>query len=229
MSVYERAPKTPKPDASSHHPAAHHAPVQRATAGMNAAQSSLLLAHGARAGRGNGAGQAALVQRMQQTFGNRAVRRFLQTARHPAPVAHSPAPVSVQRYETYEHVKFGGPQDKTRIITIKGVQMTEGEIISMGDFFAKPEDIYNADPKQLQDLVDMIRKDVTSSGKVSNAEWEKVTGGRYTDLAEKNEDHFGPSNAALFPVANHTGGNHLSEFSTHHRNAVKLALAGKKI
>jgi hypothetical protein len=165
---------------------------------------------------------------MQQTFGNRAVRRFLQTARHPAPVAHSPAPVSVQRYETYEHVKFGGPQDKTRIIRIKGVQMTEGEIISMGDFFAKPEDIYNADPKQLQDLVDMIRKDVTSSGKVSNAEWEKVTGGRYTDLAEKNEDHFGPSNAALFPVANHTGGNHLSEFSTHHRNAVKLALAGKK-
>jgi hypothetical protein len=223
MSVHDHAARTPEPDAARHRPATHHAPAQSAAGAVNAAPGALLLAR-TRAGRGNGAVQVALVQRMQQTYGNRAVRRFLQTAARPAPMA----PRNVQRYETYEHVKFGGPQDASHIITIKGVKMTEGEIISMGDFFAKPEDIYNADPKQLQDLVDKIRKDVATSGKVTNAEWEKATGGRYTDLAEKNETHFGPSNAALFPVAAHSGGNHLSEFSTHHRNAIKLALEGKK-
>jgi hypothetical protein len=82
---------------------------------------------------------------------------------------------------------------------VNGVELTEGEVIAMGDFFDTPEAMKAAKPDELTKLRDLIRRDERAyKGEpgvtpVGNDEWDKATAGRYIDLAAKNVAHFAPT------------------------------------
>lgn len=132
----------------------------------------------------------ARVLYLQRTAGNAAVGRALSLASRPV----------ISRYEAGEHAQFGGATD----LKLKDLpDVTEGDLIAMGDFFEKPEDMMAADPAELKELVRLIHKDRTAyetgkaADRVSNDEWEGATAGRKTgkkflELAEENAAHFAP-------------------------------------
>jgi hypothetical protein len=126
----------------------------------------------------------------------------------------------ISRYEAGEHAQFGG----SRVVTINGVALKEGELIAMGDLYETADLMLSADPSELTRLVKLIRRDVQARlgtagvTEVSNAEWEAATAGRprgqsYADLAEDNATHFAPG----------PGRNHKSEFERWHRKALEIA------
>ncbi len=133
----------------------------------------------------------------------------------------------VQRYETGEHVAFGGDKAKQEIIVINGVQMTYGEMIAMGDFFERADDIYDEEPKKLERLVNLIRKEVTG-GTVSQKDWNDATSGRYLKLAEQNISHFAPHNPKLVRQRSTSEINHKTEWERYHEAALSYASKGMK-
>lgn len=100
----------------------------------------------------------------------------------------------MQRYEAGEHSQFGG----ARSMVVNGVELTEGEVIAMGDFFDTPGAMKSASKDELVRLRDLIRRDEKAYlGKdgakaVGNKEWDDATGGRYLKLAADNVAHFAP-------------------------------------
>lgn len=154
-----------------------------------------------------------IVLALQRSAGNAAVTRLMT---RPARAGRR----LVSRYEAGEHAQFGG----TKVVTINGVAIKEGELIAMGDFYETADLMLSADPRELTRLVKLIRRDVqarlggTGATEVSNAEWEAATAGRprgqsYADLAEDNATHFAPG----------PGRNHKSEFERWHRKALEIA------
>ncbi|HVT13899.1 MAG TPA: DUF4157 domain-containing protein [Fimbriimonadaceae bacterium] len=140
-----------------------------------------------------------------------------------------PVKLMVQRYDTDEHVMFGGPIGKQQTITIKGVKMEYGDVIAMGDFFANPDEILTkADPKTLQAVVDLIHKKVKDPNSVGDADWERVTGGAYVDLALKNDAHFAPSDPSLMPADPTKTEDHKALYAKYHEQALKLAQQHKR-
>ena len=133
---------------------------------------------------------------------------------------------ALQCYDTPEHVQFGGEPGKQQQLTINGVKLSYGEMISLGDFFASPDDVQKAPPAELQALLDLIRKEVAKPGSVSTAEWQTATHGRYLDLAEKNAAHFSPSNAALVSVSGKSTVDNKSRWTELHEEALRTADAG---
>ncbi|PSK93421.1 eCIS core domain-containing protein [Taibaiella chishuiensis] len=79
-----------------------------------------------------------------------------------------------------------------------GSMLSIGEIISlMGDFYKTPMQLYQAPGAEIEGVLAIINKErrhQISAGGAAVA-YNKVTGGRYTALAEKNEEHFSPVNA----------------------------------
>jgi hypothetical protein len=74
------------------------------------------------------------------------------------------------------------------------VELTPGEIISlMGDFYGTWQELKNAPPEEITQLLDVMQKE--RKGDIdANAEFEKITKGRYTTLAKANVTHFAPKN-----------------------------------
>jgi hypothetical protein len=137
---------------------------------------------------------------LQRAAGNRAVSALLQ------------------RYEAGEHAQVGGPGT----VTVNGVEMTEGEVNAMGDFYNSPGEMTSAPPAELTRLRDLIRRDRDArTGKpgatpVSTAEWQQATNDRYLKLAAQNRAHFAPpaDGTGL------TGENHKARWYEIHRQAL---------
>lgn len=152
----------------------------------------------------------------------------VQQAAAPVSASLSSRSQSLQRYGTPEHVKFGGEPDKQEMMDINGVKISYGEMISMGDFFEKPEDIYNVSKDKLEVLVKLIRESAKRG--VSPKEWQDATDGRYADLAQKNTKHFSPSNPALVTPTQHQEPEDRADNRTtwmqYHGKAIQTALSG---
>lgn len=111
-----------------------------------------------------------------------------------------------------------------------GVELDYGSGVAMGgDLYESPEQMDKAPEAELKDIDALVKRDQTAA-KVSDAEWQKATGGRYTALAEKNEGHFAPPNAAIATesTAGKTAANNKSEWEKHHRSALDTSKAGDK-
>jgi hypothetical protein len=132
----------------------------------------------------------------------------------------------VQRYDTAEHAEFGGPSGKQRSVVVNGVKFTYGEIITMGDFFASPADMFKASKKKLLELRKLIRKSKKSS--VSTAEWQKATDKQYLKLAAKNSSHFAPPNRKLITGSKSGGEDHFNTWGKWHYAALNIAAKSRK-
>jgi hypothetical protein len=166
------------------------------------------------------------ITRLQQSAGNRAVAALLDRPK-------------VMRLGTGEHAQLGG----NRQVTINGVTMTEGEAITLGDFYLTPARVYEAPKAELEHLVKLIRQDtlykqgVKGATKVKQGEWEAATsahkqGETYKQLAFDNDTHYGPDTRseterrtdyvmtrgpwASVPARK---GDHRSEWERYHREA----------
>jgi hypothetical protein len=143
---------------------------------------------------------------------------------------------TLARYDTGEHALFGSD----RVVFVKDdVQITEAEMITMGDLYERPEDVFQADTSELRGLVTLIRRDrdaylgLGNAKHVSDDEWEKATPKgphrkkTYLELAEENITHFGPSPtksgayAALGQARDHK-----AEWERIHKQALDVAHAG---
>jgi len=132
----------------------------------------------------------------------------------------------IQRYDSFEHAQLGDSAAGSKTLDIQGIQITMGEINALADFYGDPQDIRNADPNELRQLVTLLRRQKEDPESVSEADWEAATGGRYTELAENNSAHFSPQNAELIPPQPSTptsGEDHQSVWISHHRQALALA------
>jgi hypothetical protein len=127
----------------------------------------------------------------------------------------------VRRYGTGEHAQMGG----NRSVKISGVTVTEGELITMGDFFESPDQIFKASTQEISGLVTLIRRDkAAKEGKagatpVSTEEWQKATGGRYLELAKRNDPHFAPKSGTKGTA----GKDHRGEWRVRHTIALDPA------
>jgi hypothetical protein len=120
-------------------------------------------------------------------------------------------------------------KDKAAKFTVNGVVMDYGVGIAMGDLFESPEQMAQAPPQELQDLAALILRE-KSGQNVTQAEWQKATKGRYLALAEKNNAHFAPQNAAFAPLsaAGAASENHQTTWQKHHAAALQASQQGDK-
>jgi len=168
---------------------------------------------------------------LQRLAGNGAVHQLLASGApgdgllHELVVRHGRG--DVHRYGTGEHAELGSG----RIVTVNGVQMTEGDLIAIGDFFASPDDMFKASPDELRRLVGLIERDKRAvqgnpgDARVTADEWQAATGGRYVDLAKANDAHFGPSTdpKVVAPA------DHKSEWQKLHRQALDSVHKSKSV
>jgi hypothetical protein len=175
----------------------------------------------------------ASILHVQRTYGNQAVGRLFAAyrgadSRGDSAIlggAASLGPLFVQRYDSYEHATEGDKAKGSQTVTINGVDLTSGEINAMGDFYATPDDLKKADAAELLRLRTLIRKQQADPNSVSEADWDKATGGRYNQLNLKNSAHFSPQNASLVPPQAGTvsGVDNKSMFKKYHVDAIVWA------
>lgn len=168
-------------------------------------------------GRGRGPSGVHPLLRAQALVGNRAVAGLVRDVA---------APRALARFDTGEHAQFGS--DKV-VFVREDVQITEQEMVAMGDFYERVEDMYQADIDELRTLVALIRRDRDSYLKrngavgVSNAEWENATKKgphrkkSFMDLANENATHFGRREAGS------DGRDQRAEWERIHRQALDIA------
>lgn len=115
-------------------------------------------------------------------------------------------------------------------IKINGVELTYGTLIAMADLFGSPTDIENASKDELQKITDLIKKEKsgTAGKSVTTSDWESATGGRYLEMAKKNEEHFAPSDTKLVTSSGKSTANHKIEWEKWHRKALEKSQAGQK-
>ena len=155
---------------------------------------------------------------LQRAMGNRAVGRLVARER------------SLARYDTGEHAQFGGDQ----VVFERGdVRITESEMVTMGDLYERPEDMYQADIDELRKLVSLVRRDkafyLGAKGVegVSNKEWNDATplgahrSKTFIDLANENATHYGPR------AAGSDGHDHKAEWERIHRQALDMSHTAK--
>ena len=118
-----------------------------------------------------------MARRIGQVLGSRHLHRlvtFMRPSRAMSPTARVDM---IQRFDAYEHAQIAeqaGPGG----VTIKGVQLTLGDINALGDLYETVDDLLNADPNELRQLVALIRKQkadpesVTAAGQDHRAQWE---------------------------------------------------------
>ena len=132
----------------------------------------------------------------------------------------------IQRYDSFEHAQLGDKAGGAELLNIRGVNISMGEINALGDFYANPEDVINADPKELKRLVELLRNQRANPNSVSEEDWEKATQGRYLELAENNSVHFSPSNEDLIasqPITRISEQNNRSAWISYHKEALQWA------
>jgi hypothetical protein len=132
---------------------------------------------------------------------------------------------TIQRYDAYEHAQAGDRAKGGGTITVQGIDVTAGEINALADLYASPEDLRKAEPNELKQLVGLIRKQKVDPNSVSEADWDKATNGRYTQLNLKNSKHFSPSNPALIAPQSSvpSGSDNRSMWKGYHKQAILKA------
>ncbi|HEX8696571.1 MAG TPA: DUF4157 domain-containing protein [Longimicrobium sp.] len=77
--------------------------------------------------------------------------------------------------------------------------LTPGQVIAlMGDFYGSVEELAGADPREIRQLLEVLERERagTADHVTANAAYERITGGRYLRLAERNAVHFASRNRA---------------------------------
>lgn len=80
-----------------------------------------------------------------------------------------------------------------------GRALTVGQIISLqGDFYERPEDLARAPEREVSDILAIMADE--RRGKAGNADkrFNTATGGRYLELAARNDSHFAPLNREMW-------------------------------
>jgi hypothetical protein len=74
---------------------------------------------------------------------------------------------------------------------VENVELTPGEIIAlMGDFYATVEQLANAPTAELRSILDVMQGERAGTVPDAGERFEKITGGRYLALAQRNDTHF---------------------------------------
>ncbi len=167
--------------------------------------------------RRRGSSGAHPLLRAQALVGNRAVADLIRDPGGPRVLA---------RFDTGEHAQFGSD----KIAFVRGdVQITEQEMVAMGDLYERVEDMYQADMGELRTLVALIRRDRDAYLKrngakgVSNKEWEEATRKgphrkkSFMDFANENATHFGAREGGS------DGRDQRAEWERIHRQALDIA------
>src|SRR5262249_32064197 len=97
-----------------------------------------------------------------------------------------------------------------------------GEIDALGDYYATLSDLQKADKTELAELLRLIRKQKADPRSVSEADWDRATGRRYTQLNLQNRAHFAPQSAALIAPQPGTkpGADNRSTWTNYHTQAL---------
>jgi len=147
-------------------------------------------------GPARAAGPIQELQTLQRLAGNAAVDHL----------------VRIQRYDAFEHANEGDKVPGSQTVTvgqsqlpggtrIGGVQLTSGEINALADLYGSADELYRADPAEVARVVALVRRQQADPHSVSEADWDRATGGRYNRLNLANRGHFGPHNPDLINPA----------------------------
>lgn len=80
---------------------------------------------------------------------------------------------------------------------VENVDLTPGEIIAlMGDFYATVKQLANAPARELRSILDVMQGERVGTVPDAAERFEKITGGRYLALAQRNDTHFARLNRA---------------------------------
>jgi hypothetical protein len=148
-------------------------------------------------------------------------------------------------YDSGEHAQAGGDlyKDQLRVGKSPGVLFSYGELIAMADLYKSPEQMMGTDVAELAHIKILIDRSTAYYKKirhdgyigpydaktleldVSNAKWNKATGGRYLELAADNAEHFSPNTLFDDPVARAADGqrNNKHAWELHHQHAIEEA------
>lgn len=89
------------------------------------------------------------------------------------------------------------PQVNAETGTVEHRELTPGEIISlMGDLYGSVDELANAPASQLRDLLAVMQGERAGTAPDAAQRYERITGGRYLSLAQRNDTHFAPRNRA---------------------------------
>jgi len=170
-----------------------------------------------------------MATRIGRVLGSRHLHRLVSLTRPGSAISPGAGVDVIQRFDTYEHAKIA-EQTVAGTVTVRGVQLTLGEINALGDLYDRVDDLLNADPNELRQLVALVRRQKANPKSVTDNDWEKATAGRpegkrYIDLAKKNTPHYGPSNPAMVPPQAGTaaGEDHRAQWENYHRWALGCA------
>jgi hypothetical protein len=153
----------------------------------------------------------ALLTQLQRSAGNAAVTRM------------------IARFEAGEHTQMAGSH--TAAIGTPSepggdrLEVSEGDLIALGDFYATAEEMMSAPVAQLQALIELIHRDEDfrlgkGGSPPTTAEWTAAKPD-YEQLLVDNAAHFAPGEGAgMVP-----GGDHRSMFQMYHHQALEKAHA----
>ncbi len=156
---------------------------------------------------------AATVEEMNQSERDPACRPWALSLS----ANENPADYSRPLYDAGEHVMTGWDlySNQLRVGPSPGVMFSYGEIIAMGDLYANDKQMMAAPVAELREIKNLLgnsklyyealinspdrvqrdrAKEKNKSLDVGDEKWEKVTGGRYLNLAEDNFEHYSPNN-----------------------------------
>lgn len=93
---------------------------------------------------------------------------------------------AVQRFDSPHHVEIGNSVEGESV-TIKEVTFTPGELSALLDYVGPVTELQNYEKPALLEM-----KTLLAAGDESAAKWDALTNGSYSELSQKNEDHFAP-------------------------------------
>ena len=83
------------------------------------------------------------------------------------------------------------PRLNARTGRVEQEKLTPGEVISlMGDFYETVDQLANAPATELRDILAVMQQERAGTARNADAQFERITGGRYIDLAGRNDTHF---------------------------------------
>lgn len=90
-----------------------------------------------------------------------------------------------------------GPRQDPETGAVDHVELTPGEIISlMGDLYGSVEQLANAPPREIRGILNVMQQERAGRAPDAAERFERITGGRYLELAQQNDAHFARLNRA---------------------------------
>lgn len=92
----------------------------------------------------------------------------------------------VQFYDSPHHIEIGDSV-AGESVDIKGVLFTPGELAAITDYVGPADTLWEYEPDALREMQRLLRAGIEDA-----AAWDALTDGKYSTLAQQNEDHFAP-------------------------------------